>query len=172
MKNSLFLFLLLCMGFVHAQTQVLSITNTSKNKEVILNQNKRVIVKTIDGKRIKGRLKIIDNETISLKGTTISLNEIVLIRKNPLLVSLLLDGVVFYFGGATFAVGAIIAAFIQAGYAGYLVASASLITLGIISPKVTKGYKSNKGYKYKIVSSPVSEKTKKITGITKSTFTH
>ena len=149
------------MGFADAQTQVLSITNITKNKEIFITQNKRVIVKTKDGKRIKGRLKIIDNETISLKGTVISLNEIVLIRKNPLLVSLLIDGVFFYFAGATLAVGAIIAAFIQAGYAGYLIASASLIALGIISPKVTKGYKSKNGYKYKIVSGFVSEKIKR-----------
>ena len=152
-KRLLLAFTLLLTTLMPAQEQALKITNTISQKEVIIKENKRVKITTLDGTKIKGRIQI-KNNSIFIKDKQIDLNTIAIIRKNPLLTSLLTTGVFVYAGVITAGVGVIIAAFGNPSALWLLVPAAGLIYTGIKSPSFNKNYKSSGNWVYEIISLP------------------
>ena len=68
MKNLTILFIsLFFVNLIFAQERVLKIVNQVSKKEIIIKENKRIRIKTIDGQKISGRFKIIGKETIFIK---------------------------------------------------------------------------------------------------------
>ena len=134
-----------------AQENAISVFKDQTEKEIRIKENKRIRIKTTEGKTISGRFKIFDNETIIIKNKKINLNQIQKIKKNPLAQSILTSGV-FYYHGVALAIGS---AFVFATFneAGLLLAipAAALIYGGIKSPNVLKGYKTKRNWKYKTI---------------------
>ena len=68
MKKLIFLFLsLFFLNSLVAQEKAIKIFNEKTGKEIIIKENKRIRIKTLDGEKVSGRYKILDDETIILK---------------------------------------------------------------------------------------------------------
>lgn len=145
--------LLLFANQVTAQVNGIRIFNENKKKEIIIEENKRIRVKTSDGQRISGRFQLIDNESFLLKGNIIKLTEIEKIKKNPIVVSTLVNGLLLYVGSAMVFVSTVLARILGVpSYHYYLIPGSAMIYAGIKSPNFLAGYKKSKGWQYQIIS--------------------
>ena len=153
MKKLIFLFLsLFFLNCLVAQEKAIKIFNEKTGKEIIIKENKRIRIKTLNGEKISGIYKILDDETIILKNQRIKLSQIEKIKKNPLGISILINGVFYYFGVVL--TGAAFLAYIYAGHAEVFlvtIPAAAFIYGGTGSPNILKGYKSTGDWKYGII---------------------
>lgn len=100
---SLFFVNILC-----AQEQLgIKITNQSTQKELFIEENKRIIIKTVNGKKLSGRFGI-ENNSITIKNEKLELTDIEYLKRDPLLPSILTTGVLVYGGAVTAGFGALI----------------------------------------------------------------
>lgn len=155
MKSTIFILIVsvFCLNSLTAQVKGIKIFNEDTQKEVIIKENKRIRIKTIDGVKISGRYKAVDNDTIEIKGRKINLNQIVKLKRNPLLVSILTNGIMFYFGAGLAGASIAIYAFSRSASSFLLVIpSVALIYGGIKSPNILKGYKTQHNWSYKIIT--------------------
>lgn len=151
--------LLLFANQATAQVNGIRIFNEDNNKEIIIEENKRIRVKTSDGQRISGRFQLIDNESFLLKGNILKLTEIEKIKKNPIVVSTLVNGLSLYVGSAMFFLPLIVYPFTgDSGAFYYMIPGTALIYAGIKSPNFLTGYKKSKGWKYQIITGVKSKK--------------
>lgn len=155
MKNfinySLFL-LLLCAGTsTFGQEKVLQLQHQEREVTRTIKENKRVRVKTTDGQKFKGRLVIVDANTISIKGKVIALNDIEKIKRDPLLLNLMATSGFVYLGALTVGVGAIVAIFIDGTSAiPFFVGGGGLAALGILQPSYIPARKMANGWSLSI----------------------
>jgi ammonia channel protein AmtB len=81
------LFFILSIGIASGQ-QVekyqLGLFHKSNGNTQYINNGKKVIVRTFDGKRYKGELSILDGGRIFVKGEEVGINEISKIKRNPI----------------------------------------------------------------------------------------
>ena len=75
--------IILCLAFTigFAQKRGINLIKTSKNDTTFIKENKRIKVKTTDGKSIAGKFTIVNDSEITIKGRLISMDSIVSIRK-------------------------------------------------------------------------------------------
>ena len=153
----LLLTILIGMATATAQTNALRMNHPDVEKIIVIKENKRIVVKTKTGEKVKGRLMFVDEETISLKGQEILIADIVKIQRNPLFVSILVDGLLFYTAAGVLILGLALSAFTGGGAAEaiiVIVPAAALIYGGAKSPKFTKGYKTYKDWSYEMILVP------------------
>jgi len=150
-KILLLLISLISFNCLIAQENAISVFKDQTEKEILIKENKRIRIKTANGKRISGRFKILDNETILIKNKKIKLSEIEKIKKNPLALSIITNGIFYYHGalltGATIVTVAFLGNAVPIIFFG--IPAAALIYGGIKSPNVLKGYKTKRNWKYK-----------------------
>ncbi|AMC10267.1 hypothetical protein Lupro_02910 [Lutibacter profundi] len=148
-------FLLLSLFYLNclvAQEKGIKIFNEQTGKGIIIKENKRVKIKTFDGVKISGRLKIFDNETIIVKNETIKLSQIEKIKRNPLIISIITNGMLYYYGAALIGASIVIYAFTGNATSFLLtIPAAAFIYGGIKSPNILKGYKATSNWKYSII---------------------
>ncbi len=75
-KITLIAFLILFVSNSFAQEKFIQLTKNETGKVKLFKENKRVKVKTLDGKKFIGRFTIINESTISVKGQEIKLENI------------------------------------------------------------------------------------------------
>ena len=73
----------LLMSNVYAQKQYLEIVNLKNNRTKKIKEKKKITVFTKDLK-IRGALKILDNETILIKDVEIKINDIIMIKNKSI----------------------------------------------------------------------------------------
>jgi hypothetical protein len=155
--------ILIGMTAASAQVKALKINHPNSERTIVIKENKRVIVRTKTGEKVKGRLMFVNDEAISLKGQEILLADIVKIQHNPLLLAIIVDGLLFYTAGGIMGVGILISAF--GGTAGsalyFIIPAAAVVYGGKASPKFTKGYKTYKGWSYEVVTISDGDNMKK-----------
>ena len=95
-KLFLLTFSLLCIVTVTAQNKALKINATSTSKEIIIKENKRIKIKTIDGLQLKGRFKAYGESFIIIDDVKVNLQHIKELKRNPLLTSILTTASVSY----------------------------------------------------------------------------
>ena len=110
MKITLFVFVLFIATSAFSQEKYLSISDSSNGKEKVFKQNKRVRVKTIEGGKLNGKLKIMNDEQVMIKNIIIPLTSIEKIKNNPLALNILITGTMLYFGTMGIVGGLIITA--------------------------------------------------------------
>ncbi len=90
MKKIIFLFTILFFftNVSISQEKGLLMTSIKYGKTDYIKENKRVRIKTSDGEIHKGRLKIIDNQTISIDGVNIALDSVVKIKRHSLTITI------------------------------------------------------------------------------------
>ncbi|MGC6479424.1 MAG: hypothetical protein ACON42_03495 [Flavobacteriaceae bacterium] len=155
-KRNIFRIVFLLLLFANqatAQIKGIRIFNEDTKQEIIIEENKRIRVKTIDGQRISGRFQLIDNESFLLKGNIIKLTEIEKIKKNPIMVSLLVDGLLVYVGSAMVFIPILLYPFNgDSGALYYIIPGTALLYAGKKSPNFLVGYTKSKGWNYQIIS--------------------
>ena len=107
MKNTfkaVLFFFMLCNSAVAQQKGILLSSKTDDDTE-FFRENKRVKIKTIDGKKHTGRIKIIDENTIRIDNDLIAIGSITKIRRQSLF-SAILSGGFIAIGGAAVVGGA------------------------------------------------------------------
>jgi hypothetical protein len=128
----------LLTSFMYTQEGIIKITNNDSQKEIIIKESKRIWLKTVAGKKISGRFKIIDANTILIRGKEVKLSEIKKIKRHPLMIAILTDVVLIYsVSGLT-----LLTYFLTSSIGVAVVLGLSGVTYGIIkSPNILKGYK-------------------------------
>jgi hypothetical protein len=155
MKSLTILFIsLFFANLTFSQERVLKIVNQVSKKEIIIKENKRIRIRTVDGQKISGRFKIIGKETILIKKKEIELANIEKIKRNPLLISITTNGLFIYIGVAITIVGVVAGGFTgQSSSFLSAIPGAGMIYTGIKSPNFLKGYKKNSNWNYELIIS-------------------
>lgn len=118
-------------------------------------ENKRIRIKTMDGEKFTGRFKILDNEHFIIKNNIIELSKIEILKKHPLIMSIIINGGLYYIGSGMVVLPLILYPFTQDASAFlYAIPGTGLIYAGAKSPNILKGYDKSKGWKYGIISVP------------------
>ena len=81
MKHILTIIFCLAFTICLAQKKGINLIKTSRNDTTFIKENKRIKIKTIDGKSISGKFTIVNDSAITIKGKTITMDSIVSIRK-------------------------------------------------------------------------------------------
>lgn len=152
MKTSLLLLLgFLMINLSLAQERQLQLTNEITQSEVILKAGKRIRIHINDGIKISGKFTIIDNSHILIRNNKIAIQDIVLIKKNPLAQSII-SHVLFTGGGAVGAVFSVGMA-VWLGPTGLILLPPSgvLFYAGISSVNFMKAYKTRDNWNYNLV---------------------
>lgn len=76
------LVLLLITTNVFSQTNSIVMERKGKDRQIVIRENKRIKLTTVDGKKFVGRFSILDDNTIQVKGATISLDSIATLQKH------------------------------------------------------------------------------------------
>jgi len=138
LKLSLFLFLLNLTYLAHGQSIALNVTNPKTGTTKTIQQNKRVKLRTLDGKRYTGKLQILENGSISVKGYAVALDNIYKLKKSPLIVSAITSGGLIYSGAVFVGIGGIVAIFGGPQPLLWMGIGGSLLYLGIKKPTFSK----------------------------------
>ena len=149
--------LLICVTFclsqsLNAQGKAIRISHPNLEKVLVLEALSRIRVITVDGKRISGKFTIDADNSLIIKDQRVPLDQIVKIKRNPLLNSILVGGLLIYLGAATavtgFTVGVLTA---QPNLIWLALPGAALVVAGVKYPNFLKGYKLADGWKYEII---------------------
>ena len=142
MKKVLFtLVALLFTSLIFSQNSTVKITNQKTGITKIFQEKSRIRIKTLDGKKITGRFQILNDSTMLLKGTVISLADITKIKRNPLMLTIATDVVLFVVGVTTAGGLSYNAGRVSAPAAIALAATAGIMVIG---PNILKGYPISK----------------------------
>ena len=78
-----FITLIFCLAFyiAFAQNKGINLIKSTSNDTTFLKENRRIKIKTTDGKSIAGKFTITNDSEINIKGRIISMDSIVSIRK-------------------------------------------------------------------------------------------
>lgn len=83
MKNILYLLVFFVSFSVFAQHKAFEITNIRTNKVKVFEENQRVKVRTLDGKKHVGNLQFSDNQTLLINNESIQMDSISSIKNQP-----------------------------------------------------------------------------------------
>lgn len=125
----------------YAQQQAIKITNEVSKKEKIIKENKRVILTTKDGQRIKGRLKLGDNNTVVVDGVKIRLTDIDQLKRNPFSTSILTSEI-------------LVDDMVETSGLWLVIPAAAIIYTGIKSPNFNKNFETDKGWQFEVITIP------------------
>ena len=150
------LLIVLCFFVVsgaYTQKNSLSFSEPGSDKVIIFKENKRVRVKTIDGGKITGKLKIVDENQVKIKNIIIPISSIIMIKRNPLAQTILVSGT-FIAAGSFLIVGGL-AFLVWGGGAASLAAfipGGGFLALGIISPNFARSVHIHTGTNIKVLA--------------------
>src|SRR5690554_50692 len=88
-KIFLLIIVIVLSSTVFSQERKLEIVHIESGEVKYIYENKRVVLKTIAGEKYKGRLFFTDDSLIQIKESTIMLEDIFSINKNPLAKSII-----------------------------------------------------------------------------------
>jgi hypothetical protein len=83
MKNTFNLFLLLLSFAVFSQQKTIEITNIKTGKIKVYEENQRIKIRTLDGKKHIGNLHFSDNQTLLINNQSIKIDSLQSIKKQP-----------------------------------------------------------------------------------------
>lgn len=153
MKKIFFLFIsLFFINIATSQNNAIKITNLNTNKEKVIKENKRIKLKTSDGRKVKGRFKVENDSTIIIDGTRINITDIEALKRNPLLTSILTSGFLIYAGAITAGFGVLIGVLVDSTAFWLVLPGAAMLYTGIKSPNINKNHKIEKGWRFEIIS--------------------
>ncbi|MDO5970643.1 hypothetical protein Q4Q35_12570 [Flavivirga aquimarina] len=150
-------FMLLSLFFLNniaAQEKSIKVFNEQRAKQITIKENKRIKIKTFDGIKVSGRIKIIDDQTILLGNKEIKLSEIEKIKRNPLIISICSSVLLYYCSAALSITSITLYAFSgDASAFLFIIPSTAFGYAGMKFPNILKGYKTSSNWKYKIIES-------------------
>ena len=145
-KMSLLILVLFSATLLKAQENGISLVNKKTNQTVFLKENKRILVKTTDGKFFKGRFKNVDGKSIQIGKDTIAIDSVVKIKRKT--IGLAIVSAVMVVGMGT---PAIIMGAATGGFAVLLIpVGVEIDVIGFVLPTMPSGHKRKK-WDYAIV---------------------
>ncbi|SFU43328.1 hypothetical protein SAMN05216480_103162 [Pustulibacterium marinum] len=136
----------------NAQQYALKIVNLKNGTEKIIKENRRVRLKTIDGDKYTGRLHFQDADVLKIKGVVIPVSKIKKIKRHPLLLSIIIDGTLYYSAAAFLFTGLFFSAFMQdSSYLALLFPGALSTVAAAFSPSIIPAYKLKNGWSYEVI---------------------
>ena len=153
-KLFLLSFSLLCTVTVNGQNKALKISSTSSSKEIIIKENKRIKIKTIDGRQLKGRFKTVGESFIIIDDVKADLQHIKELKRNPQLTSIITTVSLVFLGTVTAGLGILIGALSDSTAFWLTLPGAAMIYLGLKSPNLYKKHSIKNGLKLEISNIP------------------
>lgn len=150
-KRITLIFALFITSTIFCQNAGIKITNQASKKEILIKENKRIKIKTMDGEKISGRFKI-ENNSILIKGKQINITDIAHIKRDPLFVSIVSSGLLIYGGSIGLGTAAIVGIFLQRSAFLLALPAAGMIYTGIKSPNFNRKFKNNGKWTLDIIS--------------------
>tara|TARA_B100000989_G_scaffold266649_1_gene220278 strand:+ start:63 stop:530 length:468 start_codon:yes stop_codon:yes gene_type:complete len=153
-KLFLLSFSLLCTVTVNGQNKALKISSTSSSKEIIIKENKRIKIKTIDGRQLRGRFKTVGESFIIIDDVKVDLQHIKELKRNPQLTSIITTASLVFLGTVTAGLGILIGALSDSTAFWLTLPGAAMIYLGLKSPNLYKKHSIKNGLKLEISNIP------------------
>lgn len=149
-----FILMSLCSSMIQAQStrdKGLLLKNETLAKEKFIKEGLRIRVETKERKKVTGKFFIINSDTIVLKGIPYNIHQLQKIKRNPILQTILIDGVFFLYGASFVTVGIFVGLLFDVAFAIPIIAvGAGLITVGFLSPNLLRAYHKKKGWQFEI----------------------
>jgi hypothetical protein len=149
-KTSIMLAMLLSSLIGLAQQRAIEITDRTSGKIIMIKENKRVKVKTVQGKTISGRFRIA-KDSVLIGKVKLGLNEMAEIKRDPLLTTLLLKGFFVYVGSVTIALGVVMGALVDSTAYWLLLPGTGMLYLGMRPISIGKS-RNRAQWNYRLVS--------------------
>ncbi len=109
-----------------SQEKYLSILNSDSGKEMVFKQNQRIRIKTIQGGKVNGKLQIVDDEQIMVGNMVVPIINIEKIKRNPLLLNVLVSGTLFIIG-----IYGVLAGLVYIAWTGEVIGAIALFAGGV-----------------------------------------
>lgn len=151
MKLVSFLLLFIFSVPMLSQERVLEIYQPEKEKQRSFKENRRVKVKTLDGKKYIGRFRIIDSQTIEIEGHQIALNNIKNIKSRSIVAGI--AGTLLTIYGASLVLAGTLMLVIAPDIplaVGFMSAGGLVMTSGILFNEFARNQRNPKWF-YKII---------------------
>ncbi len=139
------LILISCASF--SQTNVITLEKIKSQRQIHIQENKRIKIVTTDGTKYVGKFSIVDEKTIKIDGTLIDLDSIATIQKKSIFYTIIRP-ILIIEGSSSVFVG--VAGAFAGGYG--LMLTAAFLPIGIpmvLLPMLESKHK-NKEWSYKI----------------------
>ncbi len=148
--------MLFCYVYFNSATKIYFNFKKNTTKQIKIKEGSRIRLKTLNGKRLSGQFKILNDSTIVIKGRQLKLSEIVKIKRNPLAMTLPMSIISGVYGTGMVLAG-VVAAIVEPKLAPIII-TILLIGLGLLytavkPPNILKGYNNYKGWNYRIITS-------------------
>jgi len=135
-----------------AQEKQLQITKIKDGKTFVIKENKRVKIKTVDGEKLFGRLKFVDNNTLLIDEKTLPLEAIKYIKNRSLATSIIATSLIVV-GSLTLGFSSVIAIVDTQAALITSISSLGVTTFAILLPNLSKKF-STTDYDIQIVEIP------------------
>ncbi len=147
------LFCIFSTTSIMAQQQAIKFTNTKSQKEFVIKENKRVKVRSVGGKLVKGRLGI-EGDTILVGDHRLELSEIAELQRNPFLLSTVAPTLLIYGGAVTLGFGVLIGVLVDSTAYWLAIPAVAMIYAGVKAPKFNRQYRNDGSWTFQIVTLP------------------
>lgn len=145
MNYIILFFLLFISTAIFSQEQVIKITNQISKKEIIIKENSRIKIKTIEGRKISGRFEI-KNNLVIIRNEQLKLSDIGEIKRNPLMVSILASSAMVYGGVVSLGAGVLLGILVHPSAFLLTIPAVALIFVGNKPPNFSKKFKTESGW--------------------------
>ncbi|WP_375577664.1 hypothetical protein ABWH96_11435 [Marivirga tractuosa] len=135
------------------EQKAIQITKENKQREVLIKENKRIFIKTVDGKEYSGRYSVEQNVLI-IDDEKIELTDIDYLKRNPAFTSIL-TSVVFVYGGiVTTTMGVALSILVNPNIFYLTIPGLGLIYAGFQKPNFHKKFIAEKNWMFEILTIP------------------
>ncbi len=149
MKSILYLLLFFISFTAFSQQKAIEVTDKKTGKVILFEENQRIKVRTLAGKKYIGDLKISDNSTFTVNNQSIKIDSLKNIKKYPK--KLATTKSILFFTGLTTVAGSIVAAATGSDSAFLLFGIGSGVTIGSGILEGINKNKSNYRCTFKII---------------------
>lgn len=145
-----YIILFLFIPFIFfAQEKHLQITNINNGETFVIKENKRLKIKTMNGEKLFGKLKFVDDNTILIDEKSLKIDEIKFIRKRSLSTTIIATSFIIV-GAFTLGLAPILViGDTQAALTAFL-SSVGISSFAILLPNLSEKY-SNSTYDFQII---------------------
>jgi hypothetical protein len=138
-----------------AQEKALKVIQEDTKKAIVFKNNSRVKIKTTDGTRLRGKLFIKD-DTIYVNNIFVNLEDIIMIKKDPLVIYILTSAFLIYTAASTAGIAFIMGVLVDSSSFLLAIPAAAVFYTGLKAPNFSKKYKLENGRSLQLVDLPIT----------------